>query len=119
MNDTESERVVAEAIGLGYRLVDTAEAYRNEVGVGRGLRASGVAREELFVTTKFDRHSRAGHPALEHRARPCRIPTSATLQRLRQNAGIFDFALAPQQIDDISALDHGESAAVDSDTFGH
>ncbi len=39
-----------------YRLIDTAEAYGNEVGVGRGIKASGIAREELFVTTKFDRH---------------------------------------------------------------
>ena len=39
---------------LGYRLVDTADDYGNEEGVGRGLRASGVPREELFVTTKFN-----------------------------------------------------------------
>jgi 2,5-diketo-D-gluconate reductase A len=55
MDDAEAERVVAEAIGLGYRLVDTAENYKNERGVGLGLRASGVAREDLFVTTKFNR----------------------------------------------------------------
>jgi 2,5-diketo-D-gluconate reductase A len=55
MDDAEAERVVAEAIGLGYRLVDTAENYGNERGVGLGLKASGVAREDLFVTTKFNR----------------------------------------------------------------
>ena len=55
MDDAEAERVVADAIGAGYRLVDTAENYRNERGVGRGIRASGVAREDLFVTTKFNR----------------------------------------------------------------
>jgi 2,5-diketo-D-gluconate reductase A len=55
MDDTEAERVIAEAIGLGYRLVDTAENYRNERGVGLGLKASGVAREDLFVTSKFNR----------------------------------------------------------------
>ncbi|WP_030160429.1 aldo/keto reductase [Glycomyces sp. NRRL B-16210] len=55
MDDAEAERVVAEAIGLGYRLVDTAENYRNERGVGLGLKASGAAREDLFVTTKFNR----------------------------------------------------------------
>jgi len=54
MDDAESERVVADAVQAGYRLVDTAENYRNERGVGRGLRASGVPREELFVTTKFN-----------------------------------------------------------------
>ena len=55
MDDAEAERVVADAVDAGYRLVDTAEAYGNERGVGRGLRRSGVPREELFVTTKFDR----------------------------------------------------------------
>lgn len=54
LTDSESERVVAQALEVGYRLVDTAENYRNEVGVGRGLRASGVERAELFVTTKFN-----------------------------------------------------------------
>ena len=55
MDDGEAERVVADALEAGYRLVDTAENYRNERGVGRGLRASGVPREELFVTTKFNK----------------------------------------------------------------
>jgi 2,5-diketo-D-gluconate reductase B len=45
-------RMVEEALRLGYRHVDTAELYDNEYEVGEGLRASGVAREEVFVTTK-------------------------------------------------------------------
>jgi len=44
---------VVEALGVGYRLVDTAENYRNEVGVGRALR--GVPRDEVFVTSKFNK----------------------------------------------------------------
>jgi 2,5-diketo-D-gluconate reductase A len=55
MNDAEAERVVADAIGAGYRLIDTAEAYGNERGVGRGVSASGVDRAEIFVTSKFDK----------------------------------------------------------------
>jgi 2,5-diketo-D-gluconate reductase A len=55
MNDAESERVIADAIGAGYRLIDTAEAYGNERGVGRGIKASGLDRGELFITSKFDR----------------------------------------------------------------
>jgi 2,5-diketo-D-gluconate reductase A len=55
MDDRDSERAVAQAIEVGYRLVDTAESYGNERGVGRGLAASGVPREELFVTTKMDK----------------------------------------------------------------
>jgi 2,5-diketo-D-gluconate reductase A len=55
MDDDAAETTVATAIELGYRLVDTAENYGNERGVGRGLKASGVPREELFVTTKFNK----------------------------------------------------------------
>lgn len=55
MGDDDAERAVVQALEVGYRLVDTAENYRNEVGVGRALEASGVAREELFVTSKFNK----------------------------------------------------------------
>ncbi|AIQ10781.1 aldo/keto reductase [Paenibacillus durus] len=46
------EQSVLSALRAGYRSIDTAEAYFNEDGVGRAIRASGVPREELFVTTK-------------------------------------------------------------------
>ena len=49
----ETERVVATALADGYRHVDTASAYGNEEGVGLGVRASGVPRESVFVTTKL------------------------------------------------------------------
>jgi diketogulonate reductase-like aldo/keto reductase len=45
-------RLVEQAVKLGYRHIDTAQVYENEREVGEGLRASGVRREELFVTTK-------------------------------------------------------------------
>ncbi len=51
--DREVEKMVALAIETGYRLIDTAEMYRNEEGVGRGIRSAGVDRSELFVTTKL------------------------------------------------------------------
>lgn len=47
------ERAVKEALDLGYRHVDTAQLYGNEAEVGRALRASGVPREEIFLTTKI------------------------------------------------------------------
>jgi diketogulonate reductase-like aldo/keto reductase len=49
----ETENSVRWALELGYRHVDTAQAYGNEESVGRALRDSGVPREEVFVTTKF------------------------------------------------------------------
>jgi len=54
MDDEETEVTVAAAIRAGYRLIDTAENYGNERGVGRGLRASGIDRDDVFVTTKFN-----------------------------------------------------------------
>jgi len=49
----ECERSVIDAIETGYRLIDTAQSYMNEEAVGKGIKASGVAREELFITTKL------------------------------------------------------------------
>lgn len=53
ISDDEAARVVRDAIALGYRHIDTAQAYANERGVGEGLRASGVDRGRIFVTTKL------------------------------------------------------------------
>ena len=50
-NDKAAD-AVKSATELGYRHIDTAQAYMNEAGVGEGIRNSGVAREEIFVTTK-------------------------------------------------------------------
>ena len=53
MNDADAERAVSTGLELGYRLIDTAENYRNEAGVGRALRS--VPRDEVFVTSKFNK----------------------------------------------------------------
>ena len=52
VDPAECERCVLDAIETGYRLIDTAQAYHNEEGVGEALRKCGVPREELFVVTK-------------------------------------------------------------------
>ena len=51
--DDIASRVVADAIEVGYRHIDTAIAYGNEVGVGEGIKRSGISRENLFVTSKI------------------------------------------------------------------
>jgi len=71
-------RVVEQALRLGYRHIDTAEMYDNEREVGDGLRASGVPRGEIFLTTKIW-PSHFSPPALERAARDC-------LARLRLSA---------------------------------
>ncbi|MFE1298714.1 aldo/keto reductase [Streptomyces sp. NPDC058733] len=53
MDDALAEQAVRGALGLGYRLVDTAANYGNETGVGRGIAGSGVPREDVVVTTKL------------------------------------------------------------------
>jgi 2,5-diketo-D-gluconate reductase A len=49
----DTQEVVEEALASGYRHIDTAGAYRNEAGVGKAVAAAGVAREDVFVTTKL------------------------------------------------------------------
>jgi 2,5-diketo-D-gluconate reductase A len=51
--DDEAERAVFTALEAGYRSIDTAAIYGNEVGTGKAIAASGVAREDIFVTTKL------------------------------------------------------------------
>jgi 2,5-diketo-D-gluconate reductase B len=68
-------RVVEQALRLGYRHVDTAELYDNEDEVGEGLRAAGIPREEVFITTKIW-PSHFAPPDLERAAQ-------ASLKRLR------------------------------------
>jgi len=71
--DADAERLVRYAIHeAGYRHIDTAAAYGNETGVGRGMRTSSVPREEVFLTTKlwnadqgYDRALRAFDASLE------------------------------------------------------
>jgi 2,5-diketo-D-gluconate reductase A len=62
-NGPECVNAVRWALELGYRHIDTAQAYGNEESVGRGLRESGVARDEVFITTKF--HPTHKDPAAE------------------------------------------------------
>lgn len=53
LSDSETEHAVRAALDAGYRLIDTAAAYGNEAAVGRAIAASGVPREDVFVTTKL------------------------------------------------------------------
>lgn len=55
MNDADTERAVGVALEAGYRLIDTAENYGNERGVGRAVRASALPREDVWVTTKLNK----------------------------------------------------------------
>ena len=60
----DTQQVVEEALAAGYRHIDTAAAYRNEVGVGAAIATSGLPREEVFVTTKLWNSSQGFDSAL-------------------------------------------------------
>ena len=53
IDNSKVSEVVKKAINLGYRHIDTAQAYDNEEGIGIGIKESGIKREELFITTKI------------------------------------------------------------------
>lgn len=63
--DEQTDEAVRQAVALGYRHIDTAQAYGNEAGVGRGVKSCGVKRDELFVTSKVA----AEHKSYETAAR--------------------------------------------------
>jgi diketogulonate reductase-like aldo/keto reductase len=52
LDDAQATQAVCDAVSIGYRHIDTAQAYMNEAGVGEAIRSCGVAREALFITTK-------------------------------------------------------------------
>ncbi|WP_326792945.1 aldo/keto reductase [Streptomyces sp. NBC_00841] len=76
MKDDAAEEAVAGALDLGYRLIDTALNYRNETGTGRGIARSGVAREDIVVTTKVP----GRHQGYEQ--------TLASFEESRRNLGL-------------------------------
>lgn len=53
VDPAEAERIVSDALEVGYRHIDTAMIYKNEEGVGRAIAKSGIPRDELFITTKL------------------------------------------------------------------
>jgi 2,5-diketo-D-gluconate reductase A len=68
VDPNEAQRIVEDALEVGYRHIDTAAIYRNEEGVGRAIAASGIPRDELFITTKLwndDQGTESAHAAID------------------------------------------------------
>ena len=55
LNGNEGKELIKDAIKVGYRWIDTARMYNNEIGVGEAIKESKIERSELFITTKLDR----------------------------------------------------------------
>src|SRR3954447_7702840 len=73
----ETAEAVQRALDVGYRHIDTAEGYQNEAGVGEGVRASGLSRDEVFVTSKLDNS--------QHRPDDARRAFETTLSELQMD----------------------------------
>ncbi|MEX3510640.1 aldo/keto reductase [Kocuria carniphila] len=74
MDDAVAEALIPEALWRGYRLIDTAVNYGNELGVGRGVKASGINRDDIFLTTKL--------PGRHHGTDSVRRSLEGSLERL-------------------------------------
>ncbi|MEU9639530.1 aldo/keto reductase [Streptomyces tendae] len=100
IEDDKAADAVRSAIGTGYRNIDTAQAYGNERGVGEGVRTSGVAREDLFVSTKLAAEIK------DYDAATAAIDESLA----KLDIGYIDLMLihSPQPWDDFRGGDHAE-----------
>lgn len=100
IDDADAAQAVRDAVEIGYRNIDTAQAYGNERGVGEGIRTSGVAREELFVSTKLAAEIK------DYEGAVAAIDESQALL----NIGYIDLMLihAPQPWDDFRGGDYAE-----------
>ena len=123
----ETQEAVEEALGAGYRHVDTAAAYRNEAGVGAAIAATGVAREDVFVTTKlwngqqgYDSTLAAFEKSLErlgtghvdlyliHWPRPDRdlfLDTWRAFERIQEEGGARSIGVSNFRVEDIERLE--------------
>src|SRR5919206_4852723 len=65
ISDADVVQAVKDAITIGYRHIDTAQAYSNERGVAEAIRASGVSRDEIFLTTKLAAETKSYEQAVK------------------------------------------------------
>jgi len=123
----ETQEKVEEALGVGYRHVDTAAAYRNEAGVGAALAATGVRREDVFVTTKlwnseqgYDSTLRAFEKSIErlgtghvdlyliHWPLPARdlfFDTWRAFERIQEEGGARSIGVSNFRVEDLERLE--------------
>lgn len=102
----EATRVVRSALDVGYRLIDTAPRYENEREVGAAIRSSGIARRDLFVATKLRGADHGYRSTLAGRG-VASIPKTVSVERMRENIAIFDFALDEDDRVLLASLDRG------------
>jgi len=128
----DTQEKVEEALAVGYRHVDTAAAYRNEAGAGAAIAASGVRREDVFVTTKlwnseqgYDSTLRAFEASLErlgsgyvdlyliHWPQPGRdlyLETWRAFERIKEEGGARSIGVSNFRVEDLERLQHEAEA---------
>lgn len=128
----DTQEKVEEALAVGYRHLDTAAAYRNEAGVGAAIAATGVRREDVFVTTKlwnsdqgYDAALRAFDASLErlgtgdvdlyliHWPQPGRdlyLETWRAFERIREEGGARSIGVSNFRVEDLERLDREAEA---------
>jgi diketogulonate reductase-like aldo/keto reductase len=131
----DTQAAVEEALGVGYRHLDTAAAYRNEAGVGAAIAATGVARKDVFVTTKlwnsshgYDAARRAFEKSLERLGTGhvdlylirCPPPaadlfpaTWCAFERIREEGGARSIGVSNFRVEDLERLE-GEAERLPS-----
>ncbi|KFF30937.1 aldo/keto reductase [Bifidobacterium bombi] len=100
IDDDKAAQAVRDAVSIGYRLIDTAEAYDNECGVGEGVRTCGIERKNIFVTTKLAAEAKSYESA--------RKAIQESLDKL--DIGYIDMMIihAPQPWDDFRGGDYSQ-----------
>lgn len=102
MTPEACEQCVTDAISVGYRLIDTAQAYGNEEEAGNAVKKSGLSREEFFLVTKIW-ITNAGYERAKASTK------SIHKERMAENLNVFDFTLNDEEMAAISGLNKGES----------
>ena len=135
----ECERCVTDALSVGYRLIDTAQAYQNEEGVGAAWRKSGLKREDLFLGTEVMAWGPLGGQGAEGIVKSevlasigakynktaaqvalrwltqrgiVVIPKSTHKERMEQNFDIFDFTLSDDDMSQIATLNQQDAGFI-------
>lgn len=108
----KSEEYVSQAIETGYRLIDTAQVYNNEEGVGNAVKKSGIKRDEFFnnsilksIGEKYNKT--AAQTALRFLIQKgiIVIPKTVKIERMKENFNIFDFNISSEDMQLINSLD--------------
>ena len=117
VDPAECERCVTDAIAVGYRSIDTAQAYHNEEGVGNAVRKSGLPREDFFnnptlqaIGAKYGKSVAQTALRFLIQSDVVVIPKSTHKERMAENLDVFDFQLSQEDMVAIRALDDGQSA---------